>query len=269
MRVWAIASQKGGVGKTTTTAALGGLLAAWGFRTLMIDTDPHGSLSSWLRPDLDTVQHSSHPLFEALAEGRRVDPNALIVATVTEGLNLIPAGAALASLDRQSGRLGLALKRAVDELRRSFDYILIDCPPLPSVSLISALLACDCVIVPVQTEFLAIKGLERLQQTLDMVTRARSTPPGVVMVPTFHDRRTRASRDSLDILRRDHAEQLWSGVIPVDTRFREASSAGLPPGIFDPRARGVAAYSGLLEHLVQRRCGAHAGPPRDQDRMVH
>lgn len=255
MRVWAVGSQKGGAGKTTTTVALGGLLAAWGFRTLMIDTDPHGSLSSWFGLDVDHVHHRSYQLFEAMAEGRRVDPNALVVETATEGLNLIPAGAALAPLDRQSGRLGLVLKRAVDELRRNFDYILIDCPPVLGMPLISALVACDCLLVPVQTEFLAIKGLERLQRTLHRVMRARPMPFEVLLVPTFYDQRTRASRDSLDILRRDHAERLWGGVIPVDTRFREASRAGLPPGIFDPRARGVAAYSGLLEHLVQHQSG--------------
>ncbi len=85
-----------------------------------------------------------------------------------------------------------------------------------------------------------------------MVTRSRRVPLDVVVVPTFFDPRTRASHDSLARLRRDHAEHLWDGVVPIDTRFREASRLGLPPAVFDPRARGVRAYAELLEQLVQQ-----------------
>lgn len=133
MRVWTIANQKGGVGKTTTTVALGGLSAAWGFRTLMIDIDPHGSLSSYFRLDPDKLESSSYSLFEAVADNRTLDPRSLVLSTATEGLDLIPAAVALATLDRQSGRragLGLVLQRAVDQLRDHYDYILIDCPPV-------------------------------------------------------------------------------------------------------------------------------------------
>ena len=255
MKVWAVANQKGGVGKTTTTVALGGLLAAWGFRTLMIDVDPHGSLTSYFRLDPDSLEQSSYTLFEAAAEKRRADPLSLVHETGTEGLSLIPAAIALATLDRQSGRLdglGLVLKQATSDLQAHFDYILIDCPPVLGVLLINALAACERLIAPVQTEFLALKGLERLRHTLDMVTRARATPLDVVVIPTFFDKRTRASHDSLAVLRRDHADCLWEGIIPIDTRFREASRVGIPPAIYDPRARGVRAYARLLEMLVQR-----------------
>jgi chromosome partitioning protein len=254
VKVWAIANQKGGVGKTTTTVALGGLLAAWGFRALMIDIDPHGSLSSYFGHDPDAMEQSSYSLFESVAEHRELDPGSLVVDTGTDGLSLMPAAVALATLDRQSGRLeglGLVLKKAVDELRGQFDYILVDCPPVLGVLLINALAACERLLVPVQTEFLAIKGLERMQHTLQMITRARPSPLDVVVVPTFFDRRTRASVDSLRVLRRDHAEHLWGGVIPIDTRFRDASNAGQPPAVFDPSARGVRAYAQLLEELVQ------------------
>jgi len=198
MTVWAVANQKGGVGKTTTTVSLAGLLAAWGFRTLMIDVDPHGSLTSYFRLDPDDLDDSSYRLFEAAAEQQALDPRSLVRDTGTEGLALIPASIALATLDRQSGRLeglGLVLQRAVRDLQNDFDYILIDCPPVLGVLLINALAACDRLIAPVQTEFLALKGLERLQHTLRMVTRARPTPLEVVLVPTFYDQRTRASRD--------------------------------------------------------------------------
>jgi len=179
-----------------------------------------------------------------------LDPANLVIPTGTEGLSLIPGAVALATLDRQSGRLeglGLVLKRAVDRLRVDYDYVLIDCPPILGVLLINALAACERLIIPVQTEFLAIKGLERMQHTLQMVTKARPVPLEVVVVPTFFDQRTRASIESLAVLRRDFAAHLWHGVVPIDTRFRDASQAGLPPAIFDPRTHGVQAYAQLLE----------------------
>jgi chromosome partitioning protein len=255
MRVWSVANQKGGVGKTTTTVSLGGLLAAWGFRTLMIDIDPYGSLTSYFGMDPDSLERSSYSLFEAAAAKRAIEPIGLVRETGTEGLCLLPASIALASLDRQSGRrdgLGLVLQRATQQLQTEFDYILIDCPPVLGILLINALAACERLIAPVQTEFLALKGLERLRHTLGMVTKARKTPLDVVVVPTFYDPRTRASHDSLAVLRRDFSEQLWDGLIPIDTRFREASREGLPPALFDPRARGVQAYAQLLEQLVQQ-----------------
>jgi chromosome partitioning protein len=255
VKVWTIANQKGGVGKTTTTVSLGGLLAAWGFRTLMIDVDPHGSLTSYFGLDPDSLDQSSYSLFEAVAERRELDPSTLLVDTGTEGLSLMPAAIALATLDRQSGRLegmGLVIKQAIARLEGRFDFVLVDCPPVLGVLLINALAACDRLIAPVQTEFLAIKGLERLQHTLNMVNRARSEPLDVIVVPTFFDQRTRASKDSLVVLRRDFAHMLWDDLIPIDTGFREASRAGVPPAIFNPRARGVQAYERLLETLLQQ-----------------
>lgn len=254
MKVWTIANQKGGVGKTTTTVALGGLLAAWGMRTLMIDVDPHGSLTSYFRYDPDSLQQSSYHLFSAVVEKRAPDPSTLIYQTGTEGLDLIPASVALATLDRQSGRIdgmGLVIKRTVEALQGQYDYVLIDCPPVLGVLLINALAACEHLVIPVQTEFLAIKGLERMQHTLEMVTRSRPQPLPYTVVPTFFDQRTRASRDSLAVLQRNHATHLWHGSIPIDTRLREAARAGLPPALFDPRSRAVAAYTELLEALMQ------------------
>lgn len=260
MRVWAVANQKGGVGKTTTTVALGGLLAAWGMRTMMIDVDPHGSLTSYFRYDPDALDESSYNLFRAVAEKRDPQPTELIYQTGTEGLDLIPASVSLATLDRQSGRLegmGLVLKRSVEKLRDEYDFVLIDCPPVLGVLLINALAACDHLVVPVQTEFLAIKGLERMQHTLEMIGRSRARPLSYTVVPTFYDRRTRASLDSLAVLRRNHDSNLWDGAVPIDTRLREASRAGLPPAVFDPRSRAVQAYTELLEQLLSDK----SGPP--------
>ncbi len=263
MKVWSIANQKGGVGKTTTTVALGGLLAAWGLRTLMIDVDPHGSLTSYFRYDPDSLEESSYHLFRAVAEKRQPDPLSLIYQTGTDGLDLIPASVALATLDRQSGRLegmGLVLKRSVEMLQDHYDFVLIDCPPILGVLLINALAACEHLVIPVQTEFLAIKGLERMQHTLAMIGRSRPSPLSYTVVPTFYDRRTRASHESLAVLQRNHAEHLWRGEVPIDTKLREASRAGLPPAMFDPRSRAVAAYTDLLEYLMNDNQLAQGSP---------
>lgn len=252
MKIWAIANQKGGVGKTTTTVSLGGLLAAWGFRTLMIDIDPHGSLTSYFGHDPDTLDHSSYDLFLAVGEKRQLDTRSVIMPTGTDGLDLIPATVALASLDRQSGRLdglGLALRKMIEQVKGDYDYVLVDCPPVLGILLINALAACQHLVIPVQTEFLAMKGLERMLNTIKMVTRARTHPLQYTIVPTFYDQRTRASVDTLDQMRRDYDSHLWTGFIPIDTKLRDASRAGVPPPIYDPRSRAVRAYTDLLETL--------------------
>lgn len=253
MKVWTIANQKGGVGKTTTTVALGGLLASWGFRTLMIDIDPHGSLTSYFRYDPDSLEDSSYSLFQSIAGGMPLEPHKVIYKTGIEGLGLIPAAVALATLDRQSGRiegLGLTLKQAVGLLKEDYDYVLIDCPPILGVLLINALAACDKLLIPVQTDFLAIKGLERMSHTLKMISRARHRPLEYLIIPTLFDRRTRSSKESLNVLQANHGEHLWNGVIPMDTKFKEASRAGLPPTLFAAKSRGAGAYGQLLESLL-------------------
>lgn len=252
MKVWTVANQKGGVGKTTTTVALGGLLAGWGFKTLMLDMDPHGSLTSYFRYDPDALDDSAYSLFEAVVANKAMHPSSVVYDTGIEGLSLIPATVALATLDRQSGKLeglGLVIKQALAKLQDDYDYVLIDCPPVLGVLLINALAACDRLLIPVQTEFLALKGLERMLNTLKMITRARSHALEYTVIPTFYDKRTRASKESLSILQRKYTDHLWHDTIPIDTRFREASRAGLPPSMYDAKARGAVAYGRLLDVL--------------------
>ncbi len=253
MKIWTVANQKGGVGKTTTSVSLGGLLAQWGLRTLLIDIDPHASLTSYFRYDPDVLEASVYSLFKGVSEQRDVDPVSLIYPTGTEGLDLMPAEMALATLDRQAGRLegmGLVLKQALARLESRYDHVIIDCPPILGILMINAMAACEKLIVPVQTEFLALKGLERMVRTLVMVTKSRRVPLPYLIVPTLFDRRTRASIDSLRVLRESYPKTLWHGLIPIDTQFRESSKAGIPPSLFAPQSRGVMAYTQLLQELM-------------------
>ncbi len=254
MKIWSISNQKGGVGKTTTAVTLGGLLASSGMRTLLVDIDPQGSMTSYFRYDPEGMESSTYSIFKAKMEQRKVDPSSLLCTTGIEGLELFPASVALATLDRQAGKLdgmGLVLQQALGTLTDRFDYILMDCPPMLGVLMVNALAACNHLIIPVQTEFLALKGLERMLRTLEMILRARTEPLSYTIVPTMFDCRTNASKDSLRMLRDTYRESLWSEVIPVDTNFREASRIGEPASICFPETHGVIAYSKLLVFLQQ------------------
>ena len=150
------------------------------------------------------------------------------------------------------------MKRSLLQVQDLYDYILLDCPPILGVLMVNALAACDDLIIPVQTEFLALKGLERMIHTIDMINRARKNPLPYLIVPTLFDRRTRASPKCLQILQEKYSHHLWNNVIPVDTQFREASQAGIPASYYAPKSRGVVAYEALLDTM----CGEPASDLR-------
>jgi len=256
VNIWTVSNQKGGVGKTTTVVTLGGLLAQQGERVLLFDLDPQGSMTSYFRLDPDSSECSVYSLFEACANQTRVESlDTLLHSTGMEGLSLLPASTAMATLDRQLGTrggMGLVIKQALVRLESQFDYILMDCPPMLGVLMVNALAACQQLLIPVQTEFLALKGLDRMLHTLRMITHSRGGVLPYTIIPTFFDRRTRASMDALRALRDQHGKQLWPRVIPVDTQFREASRAGKPLCVHDPAARGNEAYASLLRCLQQQ-----------------
>ena len=253
MNIWTIANQKGGVGKTTTAVTLAGLLAQKGYKVLLIDMDPHGSMTSYFGYNPDTIEESVYSLFQKKISDKRTPLASMLCRTGIDNIDLLPASGSLVLLDRQAGMtkgMGLVIKDAIHPYSKHYDYVLIDCPPTLGIAMINALAACEKLIIPVQTEFLAIKGLERILNTLRMITASGKQSLEYVVVPTMFDRRTRASMDSLHKLQEEHHHRLWQGYIPVDTKFREASGRKKPVSYLYPESHGVKAYRTLLKFLM-------------------
>ncbi|MGR6834662.1 ParA family protein [Aliivibrio wodanis] len=251
MIVWSIANQKGGVGKTTTTITLAGLLSQRGKRVLMVDTDPHGSLTTYLGYDSDDLPCSLFELFQ-LPTINKTSVMPFVLKSDIPGLDIIPAHMSLATLDRVMGNrngMGLVLKRALKALEDEYDYVLIDCPPILGVMMVNALAASTRILIPVQTEFLAMKGLERMMRTLNIMQRNKPSLFDVTIIPTMYDKRTNASLQTLMELKSTYSDQVWASAVPIDTKFRDASLKRMPPSFVSPNSRGVFAYKTLLNYL--------------------
>lgn len=259
MIVWTVANQKGGVGKTTTVITLAGLLSKQGKRVLLIDTDPHASLTSCFGYDSDELESTLFDLFTQREHS--IDAlRSMIVPTDIENISLMAGSIALATLDKTLGSqdgVGLLLDRALKTLESDFDVAIIDCPPVLGVMMVNALAASSRIIVPTQTEFLALKGLERMMKTFEILKGTKSKDLNYIVVPTMFDKRTRASHESLNAIRNDYEDVLWSEVIPVDTHFRDSSQAHVPANIMFPDSRGVKAYELLLADLLMFEGVAH------------
>ncbi len=176
-----------------------------------------------------------------------------IIKLKNEDIHLMPASLSLATLDKKfSSRegMGLVINKVLNELKEDFDYVLIDCPPILGILMINALAACQFLLVPVQTEFLAIKGLERMMETLNMVIKAQHHTISYKIVPTMFDRRTKASIKALRNMRDEFGGHLWDKVIPVDTKFRDASRLHRTPSRIYPDTHGVYAYHKLADTLL-------------------
>lgn len=254
MKTWASINQKGGVGKTTTVVSLAGHLANTGKRLLLIDLDPHGSLTSYLGYNPDDLETGIYSLF-ANPTANPADVAKLLLPTPIKNTYLFAASTALATLDRQIGSnkgtgKGLVVAKAIECVADKFAYGLIDCPPMLGILMINALAACDQLLIPAQTDYLSLKGLERMMHTLDMVEKSLHKKTPYMIVPTMYDQRTKASQDSLAKMREIYRFNVWGSVIPIDTRFRDASKKGLPLPTMAPYARGSLAYKKLLNFLL-------------------
>lgn len=247
----AVVNQKGGVGKTTTVMTLSTLLALHKGQTLAVDLDPHGSLSGYFGIDPDSVIDGSYGLFSGKANAMSMTSS--FQPSTVERLRVLPASTQLATVERSSAQkpgLGLALRNMVDA-QRQYEHIVIDTPPTLGVLMVNALAACDVVVLPVQTDILAIKGLELVYRTLDRMESARGWHPRRIVVPTFYDRRTKASARGLEILRLTFPDALWSEVIPIDSSIRNASLEGIPYPLFRPRGKAYGSYVELMETILK------------------
>lgn len=252
MYIWTVANQKGGVGKTTTSITLGGLAAQAGLRVVLLDLDPHGSMTCYFRHNPDFQESGCYPLFTQRHNLTREFIKTQMTRTPSQNLDLLAASTALATLERQSIKndgMGLVISRCLTELWDEYDLAILDCPPQLGVLMINALAACQHLLVPVQTEFLALKGVERLLHTLQMISRSRKKDLPFTIIPTMYDRRTQASVSCLRQLRSTYSDFVWQGKIPIDTKFRDASKAGAFPHHLYPHSRGVEAYQRLLRDM--------------------
>jgi len=253
VKVWTVANQKGGVGKTTSVAALAGILASRGYRVLMLDCDPHASLTSYFGFDSENLNYSLFDWFAQQPTSHKQVQNTIIKLD-NENISLMPASLSLATLDKKFSHregMGLVVNKVLGLVQDDYDYVLIDCPPILGILMINALAACQFLLIPVQTEFLAIKGLERMMETLNMVIKAQHHSIGYKIVPTMFDRRTKASISALRNMRDEFGGHLWDRVIPIDTKFRDASRLHRTPSHLYPDTHGVSAYQKLADTLLE------------------
>ncbi len=250
-RVLAIANQKGGVGKTTTTVNLATALAACGRRVLIVDMDPQGNASTGLGV---SPEARSHGVYQVLVQELPV--KAAESATLVPGMDIIPSGVELSgaeleliSLDRREYRL----RDAIDRVRGDYDFVLIDCPPALGLLTLNALVAADAVLVPLQAEFYALEGLSHLMRTIERVQRGlnpRLVLQGVVL--TMFDRRNNLCEMVAADVRGHLGETVYQTVIPRNVRVSEAPSHGKPVLLYDMRCAGSQAYIRLAREILQR-----------------
>ncbi|RHW76005.1 ParA family protein [Colwellia sp. RSH04] len=258
MIIWTVANQKGGVGKTTTTIALAGLLAERGHRVLLVDTDPHASLSYYFGIESEDLDLSVYDLFVQVSSKEQILQS--LCPSKYPNIDILPATMGLATLDRSlgtKGGMGLVLKKAIQKLANDYDYVLMDCPPVLGVLMVNALAAADRIVVPVQTEFLALKGLDRMIKTMEIMQGEQDEPFKFTIVPTMFDKRTKASILAYKKLQEVYTNKVWPGVVPIDTNFRNASVAQQVPSDYAANSRGTFAYKSLLDYLMSQMKNEH------------
>ena len=254
-RILAVANQKGGVGKTTTTINLAASLALAGRRVLVVDVDPQGNLTSGLgrRNQLG----SAGSIYEALTSPQPTqDARPFIIAAGIDGLSLIPAdrnltGAEieLVALPSREERLRLFL----ESTRAEYDYVFVDCPPSLGLLTLNALVAADAVLIPLHCEYFALEGLAELVTTMRRVRAAlnpRLDIEGVLL--TMFDERTNLGQQVATDVREFFKEKVFRTVIPRNVRLGEAPSHGVPAIVYDGKSRGAEAYLALAREMLER-----------------
>lgn len=247
----AVVNQKGGVGKSTTAINLSAYLADMGQRVLLIDFDPQGNTSSGLGIDKKALKHC---VYDAVVD--EAPATSVVVKTNIKNLFLIPATTQLAGAEIElvaALSREYRLKKAIEDLKHRYEFIIIDCPPSLGLLTVNALTAADELIIPVQCEFYALEGLSKLLESVRLV-KAHLNPEikiaGVLM--TMHDIRTRISQQVIDEVKKFFRELVYESVIPRTVRLSEAPSFGVPINRYDVESKGAQAYQQLAREVVER-----------------
>lgn len=250
-KIIAIANQKGGVGKTTTTINLGASLATAGKRVLIIDADPQANATSGYGIDPRTMTSS---IYECLVDGYPMSGSE--VATCVEGLDLIGsridlAGAELELINKSEREK--VLTKLLEPVKDKYDYILIDCSPSLGLITVNALTAANSVIIPVQAEYFALEGISKLLNTIRII-KSRLNPSLEIegFLLTMYDARLRLANQIYEELKGHFGEMVFNTVIPRNIRLSEAPSHGLPAVLYDPESRGATSHILLAKEIIAK-----------------
>jgi chromosome partitioning protein len=248
-RVYVLANQKGGVGKTTTAVNLGAYLAHAGKRVLLVDMDPQANATSSLGIDKNALARS---IYDVLLGGEQAAT--LVRLTGCLGLDLLPSSPALAGAEVEmvefTGR-ETRLKRALEGLRTRYDYVLVDTPPSLGLLTVNALTAANGVLIPIQCEYLPLEGLAQLLRTIDLVRQGLNPDLAIRgLIMTMYDPRTNLSRQVVEQVRQHFPSYLFRTIIPRSVKLSEAPSYGEPIVGYAPDSSGGQAYAALCREVL-------------------
>lgn len=266
MHALAIVNQKGGCGKTTTTVNLAGCLAADGARVLVVDMDPQAHATLALGVDPERVEEN---LYEVLADADGAARLDEVIVTAAEGVQVAPSGIVLSALEQKlaierAENRTERLARALASVRDRYDFALIDCPPNVGLLTFAALRAADGVIVPLETSHFALRGVEKLLETIALLGERVGHAPPVRVLSTLYDGRTRFARETLAEIRDSFGDRCFDTVIRGCIRLREAARAGVPIVRYAPRSNGALDYAALAVEVSALAAPTVADRSRDR-----